>query len=93
MASRWKNSDCNKSKSISLGPLLFRFHSLKMWHKNQMVEVIQLLLIPAMGKSDNVTGRHQYYLCEEKLCLLSGGKQQKSYRCPSLSLSSPHLLF
>lgn len=32
-----------------------------------MIEVIRLLLIPAKGKSDNVAGLQQYYLCEEEL--------------------------
>jgi len=53
--------------------------------KNQMVGVIQLQLAPAVGKSGNAEGLHQYYLCEVALCLLPGRKLQKSYRCPNLS--------
>lgn len=42
MDSRWKKWYCNKSKAINLGSLLFRFYFLKIRHKNQTVEVIQL---------------------------------------------------
>lgn len=57
-----------------------------------MVEVIQLWLILPMGKSDHVWGLHQYFLCVEGLCWLPGGKWQKSYTCPSPSVSSVTLL-
>jgi len=81
LAARWKNRDCDKSKSTSLGPLRVRFRPWQPWHRSQTAEVIQWSLTLARGQSDHAAGPRRCCLWEAAEILWAA----ESF--------SPHLLF